>query len=313
MEFSIVTSIFNDGSLAQEFCQEVSSVVACYLNVSIPDLKNKLEIIFVNDGSRDNSLQDLLKVKETFETVKVVDLSRNFGQHEALACGFRLAKGDLIIRLNVDLQDPPNEIPKLLEEIKTKNSDLVVGFYDQRNSPWLDCITAKIYFQVFSFLSGIKIDKQTSAMRVMSRRFIDAYNSLTEKSRFPQGLDHWLGFNHSYVPVIHRSRKMGKSSYNFLSRISLAVTGILYFSDRPLKLIIYLGFCLAGLGTVLGLAIIAQKFFYNSIIPGYTSLAIIGLFGTGLQICCIGVIGIYLGKVFRETQNRPLYVISSIY
>lgn len=313
MRFSIVTSIYRDGYLARDFCLEVGNVFSDYLNVEFSELYNDIELIFVNDGSPDNSLLELVEAKKDFPFVKVVDLSRNFGQHEALACGFRLASGDYAIRMNVDMQDPPTELPKLLKEIETGAWDMVVGQYTERNSPWLNRITAHLYFKVFKFLTGQNVLQRTSPMRVMNRTFLDAYNALTEKSRFPQGLDGWLGFRQNYVDIEHRPRTVGKSAYTVWSRTRLALTGILYFSDRPLKFIGYFGLILALFGMILGGGVVLEKLLGGALLPGYASLAAIAFVGFGVQIAFMGVLGLYVGRIFSEVQNRPLYIIRKVY
>jgi len=313
MRFSLVTSIYRDGYLARDFCAEVEGVFSKYLNKDACELKNYFEIILVNDGSPDNSLSLLLQIRDELDYVKVVDLSRNFGQHEALACGFRIAEGDYVIRMNVDMQDPPSELPKLLDTIQMGQYDLVVGQYAERNSPWLNRLTAFLYFESFKFLTGLDVPQRTSPMRVMNRSFINAYNALTEKSRFPQGLDRWLGFRQKYIQVEHRPRADGKSSYTFWSRTGLALTGILYFTDRPLKLIGYFGLWISAVGLILGLSIIIQKLMGGDLLPGYASIASIILIGFGIQIGCVGLLGLYIGRIFRETQNRQLYIVREIY
>lgn len=313
VRYSIVTSIYRDGYLARDFCLEVGKVFAEYLGIEFSELHNDIELIFVNDGSPDDSLLKLVDMRDDFPFVKVVDLSRNFGQHEALACGFRVANGDYVIRINVDMQDPPAELPRLLREIKTGAWDMVVGQYTERNSPWLNRLTAHLYFEAFRFLTGQNVLQRTSPMRVMNRTFIDAYNALTEKSRFPQGLDGWLGFRQRYIQIEHRPRAVGKSAYNVWSRTKLALTGILYFSDRPLKFIAYTGLFLAFIGFVLGGGVVAEKILGGSLLPGYASLAATALVGFGIQIAFLGILGLYIGRIFREVQGRPLYIIRKIY
>lgn len=311
MEFSVVTSIYCDGYLARNFCIELIRIFSEHMGMN--RIENNFELIFVNDGSPDDSLQRLLEAKDEFRFVKVIDLSRNFGQHAAIASGFRLASGRYVLRMNVDLQDPPSEIPKLLNEMATGKYDLVVGQYNERNSPWINRLTAFLYFETFKFLSGLNVPQRTAPLRVMNRAFTDAYNDLTEKSRFPQGLDQWLGFRHKYVEIEHRPRVDGKSSYNFISRLRLALTGILYFTDRPIKLIGYFGIWMSLIGLLLGLVVVLQKFSDNPLLPGYASLASIALIGFGVQIGCIGLLGLYIGSIFREVQNRPLYIVREIY
>lgn len=310
LQCSIVVPIYGDGYLARALCAEIQAVMTPYLGAP---LRERLELIFVNDGSRDDSLPTLLKVKESFDFVRVIDLSRNFGQHSAIACGLREARGEVVLRMNVDMQDPPAEIPKLLAAMREGGYDLVVGQYSLRRSPLVNRLSAHLYYVLFRFLTGFDTPQNTSPLRAMSRRFVDAYNALTEKSRFPQGLDQWLGFRHKYVATEHRERADGRSAYNFWSRLRLALNGILYFSDRPLQLVAVAGFAIAALGLVLAAYIVTEKLLGRDYLPGFASLASIGLIAFGLQLGCTGLVGLYVAKIFREVQNRPLYIVRERY
>lgn len=305
VKYSVVVPIYNDGYLAQALCEEVQRVFT--------QLPGEMEVLFVNDGSRNDSLQQLLALRERFSFVRVIDLSRNFGQHSALACGFREAKGEIIVRMNVDMQDPPAETPKLLEVMQREDADLVVGQYQHRRSPLVNKITAYCYYSLFKFLTGLEAEQNTSALRVMSRRFVDAYNGLTEKSRFPQGLDLWLGFRQRYVPIEHRTRADGKSSYTTLGRLRLALMGLLYFSDRPIMLLTGFGVICAIFGLLLGAVVVVERVFGGALMPGYASLVVLALTTFGIQLASIGLIGLYIGRIFREVQNRPLYLIREVY
>jgi glycosyltransferase involved in cell wall biosynthesis len=304
---SIVVPIYGDGYLARAFCAEVMNVMVPY---SGPE---GFEVIFVNDGSRDDSLQELLKLGAQYPFVTVVDLSRNFGQHAAIACGMHKARGQVVLRMNVDMQDPPAEIPRMVDTLREGDFDLVVGRYAERRSPWLNKVTALLFFYIFKFLTGFESPQNTSPLRAMSRRFVAAYNGLTEKSRFPQGLDQWLGFRHKYIEIEHRDRVDGRSSYNFWSRLKLALNGVLYFSDRPLTLVALAGFCLAAFGFVLSAYVIAEKLLGVEYLPGYASLVALALTGFGVQLGCTGLVGLYVAKIFREVQNRPLYIVRETY
>ena len=310
-QYSIVVPIYGDGYLAQALCAEVERVMSSYVGGAA--LQDRLELIFVNDGSRDDSLDALLKSKARFAFVRVIDLSRNFGQHSAIACGMRDARGEIVLRMNVDMQDPPSAIPTLVDALKEGGYDLVAGQYSTRKSPLRNRLSAYLYFVLFRFFTGFDTPQNTSPLRAMSRRFVDAYNSLTEKSRFPQGLDQWLGFRHKYVEIEHRERGDGRSAYGFWSRLRLAVNGILYFSDRPLQLVVVAGFVVAFVGIVLGAYIVTERLVGVDYLPGYASLASIGLIAFGVQLGCTGLVGLYIAKIFREVQNRPLYIVREKY
>jgi dolichol-phosphate mannosyltransferase len=311
IRYSIVVPIYRDGYLAGALCAEIERVMSAYVGGAA--LQDSLELIFVNDGSPDDSLDALLKSRERFAFVRVIDLSRNFGQHSAIACGMRDARGEIVLRMNVDMQDPPSAIPQLLDSLKDGRYDLVAGQYSARKSPLLNRLSAYLYFLLFRFFTGFDTPQNTSPLRAMSRRFVDAYNALTEKSRFPQGLDQWLGFRHKYVEIEHRERADGRSAYGFWSRLRLGVNGILYFSDRPLQLVAVAGFVVALLGIVLAAYIATEKLLGVDYLPGYASLASIGLIAFGLQLGCTGLVGLYIAKIFREVQNRPLYIVREKY
>jgi glycosyltransferase involved in cell wall biosynthesis len=311
MKYSIVVPIYFDGYLARDLCDEIDAVMKEYLHKDF--IKDDVELIFINDGSTNDSLSLLEKILGDFLFVKVIDLSRNFGQHSAIACGLHYAKGEVVIRMNVDMQDHPIFIPKLLNYLHANDVDLVIGQYDKRQSRLIDKITSNIYFWVFRLLTGFDVPKNSSPLRAMSRRYVDAYNKLTEQTRFPQGLDAWLGFNHGRVPIEHRERKDKKSSYTFSKRLSLAFNGILYFSDRPIKFVAEIGIVFSLLGLLLGTLIVVSKILGIEYMPGYASIASIGLIALGLQLFCIGLVGLYIAKIFVEVKKRPLYVVKEIY
>lgn len=311
MKYSVVVPIYNDGYLAATCAQEVRDVFCSILGTQ--HIAQEMELIFINDGSRNDSLSTLIGLCSTFDFVRVIELSRNFGQHQALAAGFHEARGEIVVRMNVDLQDSPSDLPLLLTALHEGDCDLVIGQYDTRQSPLKDRITSKIFFWMFKYLSGIEVPHNSSPMRAMSRRFINAYNQLTEKSRFPQGLDQWLGFKQHYVTIEHRERQDGKSSYTFRKRLALAMTGILYFSDRPILLVASFGFVAACAGFAVGLYVVAAKLGGATYLPGYTSIVAIGLLAFGIQLTALGLIGLYIGRIFREVQNRPLYLIRETY
>jgi dolichol-phosphate mannosyltransferase len=305
LKYSVVIPIYNDAYLARDCCIETAKV--------FDTITGDFEILFINDGSKNDSLDVLVALSKEFSFVRVVELARNYGQHNALACGYKEARGEVVIRMNVDMQDPPSELPKLLKVFEAEDADLVVGQYATRKSPLTTKFSAWCYYALFKFMTGLNAEQNTSPMRVMSCRFIAAYNNLTEKSRFPQGLDLWLGFRQRYVEIEHRERVDKKSSYNFWSRFSLAVTGLLYFSDRPIKMVIVFGFIMGIIGFLIGGCILFGKVMGFDLLPGYASLAAIGLFTFGIQLTCLGLIGLYIGKIFKEVQNRPLYLVREHY
>lgn len=309
--YSFVVPIYNDGYLAKDFCREFADV----FGRAFPDrpVSEVAELIFVNDGSIDSSINLLKDLLSEHDFLRIIDLSRNFGQHIAISCGFREARGTFVGRTNVDMQDPLSEIPRFIQAIQTPGTDLVIGIYTKRRSKPSDRITSYFFFKFFNWLSGHAVPRNTSSLRIMSRRYIDTYNSLTEKSRFPQGIDSWLGFNHQYISVGHNERVDKKSSYTWRSRLKLAIDGSLSFSDRPLGLITAAGITFMVFALLYSIYLIAWRLLSDDPLPGYASIVLFFLLFSGFQNICLGIIAQYIGKVLQEVQNRPLYVIKDRY
>jgi glycosyltransferase involved in cell wall biosynthesis len=306
--YSFVVPIYNDGYLVSAFCEEFLKVFKQYLNK--PSIEQEVELIFINDGSTDNSLELLKESVDSYTFVKVINLSRNFGQHIAILCGYKNSTGDIVGRLNVDMQDPPYEIPKLLEYLDSdSDTDMVVGLQNKRKGKALDKITGFLFFKFFNYFTGSKVPQYTSSLRVMNRTFVNAIISTNDKTPFLQGLENWVGFNTSYVKINHHKRSDNQSSYNLKKRIKLAIDAAISFSDRPLKLACSFGFFSCLLSLILFVCLTITKFVNPEIEPGFTATACLILFIFGIQIFVTGLCGIYIGKILLQTQNRPVFII----
>jgi glycosyltransferase involved in cell wall biosynthesis len=311
MLYSFVVPIYNDGYLVHSFCEEFERTFQNY--VKNESIENDVELIFVNDGSNDNSIQYLIDSVNKFKFIKVIDLSRNFGQHVALSCGYKNATGSFVGMLNVDQQEPPSQLPILLDYLINNNFDIVYGTYEERKTSILNKITSKLFSILLNYLTQNNTPSNVTTSRVMNRNFVNAYNQLTEKSRYLPGLEAWLGFKHGYTPIIHTDRKIGKSSYNFKKRILMALDTIVSFSDFPLKLIVGIGILFAFIGFTLTFLLLISKIFITDYQPGYTSTVSLITFLGGIQIMVVGFASIYIGKILKEVQNRPLYIINKTY
>ena len=307
--YSFIVSIYNDGYLAAPFCESFYETFEKILAEN--KIEQQVELIFVNDGSTDNSLEQVKSLHQKYPFIKIIDLSRNFGQHQAIACGYREASGNFIGRLNIDMQDPPSEIPKLLETLSNNsNIDIVIGLQENiRYNKLSDRITSRLFFIFFNWLTGQQIPYNTASLRIMSRRFINEYNTLEESYRFPQGIENWIGLNKLYVPIKHQPRSDKKSSYTFSKRLVMALMGSISFSDRPLKIVLVFGILIALAGFLFVVYILLQKLLFDNIIPGYASIISFVVLLFGVQIGVIGLSGLYLGQILREVQKRPLYII----
>lgn len=307
MEFSFVVPIYNDAWLAEDFCVEFQRVMRQYLGTTA--LEGKVELIFVNDGGRPGSWAELTAAVAGFPFAKAIDLSRNFGQHIALSCGYQYAQGAYVGMLNVDMEDPPDQIPVLLDLIRKGEHDIVYGLRGERKSPWLESFTSKAFNLVLNKLTGHDLPLNMATLRVMDRQFVDAYNSLTERSRYLPGLEMWLGFRRGFVPIAHQQRKKGRSSYSFSKRLRMATEAIISFSDLPLRWLVKFGFVVSILGFCLGIYWLVQKLTLPDTAPGFTSTITIIIFFAGMQIIVAGTAGLYIGRVLKESQGRPLFIV----
>jgi glycosyltransferase involved in cell wall biosynthesis len=306
MDFSLIVPIYNDAYLATDFCDEYQRVMTAYYNTD--RLAEKSEVIFVNDGSREDVEAELRKMKK-YPFVKIIELSRNFGQHIALTCGYHHASGKYVGMMNVDMEDPPDQIPLLLDQLKNNRCDIVYGLRKVRYSGISDKITSKVFHTILNKMTGFTIPTNSATLRIMNRAFIDNYNKLSEKSRFLPGLEMWMGFRKGYVHITHQKRKQGTSSYTFKKRILFAMDAIISFSDLPLRVMSGIGFLVALMGFLLLITIVTLKLFFIEFQAGYASLISIIVALGGLQLFCIGSASLYIGRVLKEVQNRPLYII----
>jgi dolichol-phosphate mannosyltransferase len=307
----MVVPIYNDGSLAEKFCIEFETVFIKYLNKK--KVEKDIELIFVNDGSLNDSWDKLTKLLKKFKFVKLINLSRNFGQHIALSCGYKHASGDYVGMMNVDMQEHPDQIPVAIEYLIKNDCDIVTAIRTKRNDSRLSILSSYLFNYFLNKFTGYNQPLNVGTLRIMNRKFVTAYNELSEKSRYLPGLENWLGFKHGYVEIVHNKRSSGKSSYNFRKRLSLAINSILSFSDIPLKFFIYLGMIISLIGFSSITVLVVKKFFYTDIMPGYTSTLSALIFLSGVQIIISGVLGLYVGKILKEVQNRPLYVIKEVH
>ena len=309
-KYSFVVPIYNDGYLVESFCEAINDEMKKLLDIS--DITNDVEVIFVNDGSSDESQQQLEMTARRYRFVKAIELSRNFGQHLAVSCGYRFASGRFVGMMNVDMQDPPDQIHLLLKEIESGSCDIVIGLRKERKDKWTERVTSVVFNHTLNWLTGATTPTNAAALRIMNRRFVDAYNSLNEKTPYIPGLEHWLGFRHSWVQIRHDERLVGKSSYTFRKRLRMAGESILGFSDLPLRFAALLGTVITLIGCALTLGLLVRRIVFANLLGGYTStIAVIVILG-GTNLLFMGLIGLYLGRVLQEVQGRPRCVIKSL-
>ncbi len=298
---SIVTPIYNDSYLAEEFAQACLEL----------DLGNYYlsEIIFIVDGSGIKDEIEIKKVCSTNPRIRALYFSRNFGQHIALSAGYKESTGDFVCMINVDQQDPPSQISKLLQYQGKHSLDIVYGLRETRKDSLIKSFTSSAFNFVLNKLTGDNTPLNVATIRIMNRAFVDAYNQLVEKSRYLPGLEFWLGFERGYVETEYHERLKGKSSYNFSKRMGMAIESIISFSDLPLRWTAISGMIMGLVGFIILLALILLKLFVLDFQHGFTSTIAAILLVGGIQIFVIGIASIYIGRVLKEVQNRPLYII----
>ncbi len=267
------------------------------------------ELVCVNDGSRDDTLARLIALSQRDPRVRVFDLARNFGKEAALTAGLDHARGDAVIPLDADLQDPPELIPTLIAKWR-EGFDVVNAVRASRASDgWLKRTTARGFYRVINRLSDVPIPSDTGDFRLIARPALDALNGLRERRRFMKGLFAWVGFRTADIPYQRAARHAGQTSWNYWKLWNFALEGITSFSSAPLRLASYLGVTVSIFAFIYAAIIIFRKLVYGNAVAGYPSLIVVILFLGGVQLLALGVIGEYLGRIYEESKQRPIYLI----
>ncbi len=305
-QISIVSTLYRSEVFLDEFIQR------CYDAVNSINC-TEFEIVMVNDGSPDNSLQKILQLKKQHPQIKVLDLSRNFGHHYALVAGMNYSRGELIFIIDCDMEVDPVVLKEFYDELTNKNYDVVYGFQENRKGKFLEKILGGLFWKTFNFLSDTKIPANPLTERIMTRKYVDALLQLGDKNLFLAGMMYWSGFNQSGMPVTKSLRK-GQATYTIRKRMILLIEAISSFSAYPLKMLFILGSLLTITAFCFGAFIIFRKIFMpSSLLMGYSSLAVLILFSTGIIMTSLGVFGIYLEKMYNQVKNRPLFIVKNIY
>jgi glycosyltransferase involved in cell wall biosynthesis len=299
---SVVVPAYNEEEVLPEFHRRTSAV--------LESLGMDWEIVYVNDGSTDRTLE----IIRGFDTrwVTVIDLSRNFGKEIAMTAGIDHARGDAVVIIDADLQDPPEVIPELVARWR-EGYDMVYARRAVREGETMfKKATAKFFYRAIQFLSKVKIPEDTGDFRLLSRRAVDALKQLREQHRFMKGLFAWIGYPQTAVYYRREPRFAGKTKWNYWKLWNFALEGITSFSIAPLKMATYAGLITAVGSFLFAGFIIYRTLFFGEPVRGYPSLMVVILFLGGVQLMSLGVIGEYLGRMFNETKQRPLYLINRL-
>ncbi|MGH8744436.1 MAG: glycosyltransferase family 2 protein, partial [Burkholderiales bacterium] len=267
------------------------------------------EIIYVNDGSRDGTLDILRSLKKKDERVAILDLSRNFGKEIALTAGLDHATGDIVVIIDADLQDPPELIPEFIKHWREGCDVVYARRVVREGESALKKATAYIFYRLMQRMSKVEIPEDTGDYRLLSRRAVNSLKRLREQHRFMKGLFAWIGYPQKGVPYQREPRAAGKSKWSYWRLWNFALEGITSFSTAPLKFATYLGLITAFLAFAYGAWTIYKTLAFGEPVRGYPSLMVVILFLGGVQLFTIGIIGEYLGRMFNETKRRPLYLV----
>lgn len=303
---SLVVPVYNESEVVHLFVEKISSILQ-------PAIRFRIEIIFVNDGSTDSTLIKLLALQATDPRIRVVDLSRNFGKEAALSAGLEVSRGEVVVPIDVDLQDPPEVILEMIDRWR-QGYEVVLGRRTNRDSDsWAKQASARFFYRMHNRIADVKLPADVGDFRLMDRRVVDALNKLPESRRFMKGLFAWMGFKTVTVDYVRPVRAAGTTKFNGWKLWNFAVEGATSFSTVPLRIWTYLGGIVALMSVGFAIFIFAKVLISGSAVPGYASLMVaVSLLG-GIQLMGIGVLGEYLGRTYIESKRRPVFVVRELF
>ena len=302
---SIVVPCYNEEEVIDIFLEKIFEV--------LKRVGKSYEIVFVNDGSRDATLEILKTKAKEYEEVRVISLSRNFGKEAALSAGLDASKGETVVPIDVDLQDPPELILKFVKKYE-EGYDVVVGKRaDRTTDSTAKRVSAEAFYKMHNKISDIEIPHNVGDYRLMSRRVVEELKKLPETQRFMKGIFAWLGFKTAVIEYKREGRVAGDSSFNGWKLWNFALDGITSFSTAPIRIWLYIGIFLAFISFLYGSWIILKTLIFGVDSPGYASIITIVLFLGGIQLMGIGILGEYIGRIYIESKNRPVYIIEDEY
>lgn len=302
--FSVVLPVHNEAGTLEELYLR--------LNAAMEELGEPFEVIFVDDGSFDESLDIIKKIRSRDARIKLVALSRNFGHQAAITAGLDLARGDATIVMDSDLQHPPEVVPQLVscwrEGFEVVNAVRV----DRRGETIFKRFTARMFYWLLCRLSQTDMSPNVGDFRLIDRKALEAFKSMRESTRYLRGMFSWVGFRQTTIPYEYHDRHAGEPKYNFRRMLTLAINGLVSFSNAPLEMALHVGFVVAALSFLAGIADIAAKILSVDTVPGWLSIAIMVSFLGGMQLLILGVMGIYMSRMYEEVKSRPLYIVREV-
>lgn len=265
--------------------------------------------MLVNDGSKDNTLNIIMELREKDKRINYLNLSRNYGKETAMIAGLDYIKGDCVVIIDADLQDPPELIPEMLKYWEEGYDDVYAKRNSRKGETFLKKFTSKMYYKILQGFTKIEIQKDTGDFRLLDRRCVEALKQIRESQRYTKGLFSWIGYNKKEIRYDRDPRAAGATHWNYKKLIDLSIDGITSFTTSPLRWSAIIGVLVSLAGFIYMIVIICQTLINGVTTPGYASTMVVILFLGGIQLIFLGVIGEYLGRAFYETKRRPLYFI----
>lgn len=300
VELSVVVPVYG--------CEPCLRALHERLVTNVASITDSYELVFVDDRSPDGAWETLVELAEADPHVRLVRFSRNFGQHPAITAGLHEAAGRWVVVTDCDLEDPPEEIPRLYATAQ-QGYDLVMCRRSQRRQTFFRQLAARIYRRIANFIAKTDIDSEYTNLSILSRRVVDCFLEFRDLDRQYLLMLVWLGFERTTIEVEQADRYAGESSYGFGELVRVAADGIFFETTRLLRWIVYTGFVVAAVGILLGGGLLAYAYLFRSPPPGYTSLGVLIMVMSGVIVISAGVTGLYVGKIFAQVKGRPLYVV----
>ncbi len=275
------------------------------------DMKNyEFEILFVNDGSKDKTIEIIKQLRKEDKRICYVDFSRNFGKEIAMIAGLDYATGDCVIFMDADLQDPPEVVPELVKYWEEGYDDVYAKRKSRKGETWLKKFTSKMYYKVLQHLTRVEIQRDTGDFRLLDRRCVNALKKLRESQRNTKSMFSWIGYKKKEVLYDRDPRVAGATKWNYMKLVDLAIDGITSFTTSPLRLSTFIAIPTFMVLFVYFVYVIAKSLIIQEVIQAYQAIILLILFFSGIQILLFGIVGEYLGRIFNETKNRPLYLVN---
>lgn len=303
-KISIIVPCYNEEEVLSLFNEEIHKTV-----IDVIKENYTYELLFVNDGSSDNTLGLLKDLKKTDDNIRIISFSRNFGKEAAMYAGLENCLGDLVVIMDADLQHSPEKILEMLDGISEGFDVVTTVRKNRKGESKIRNFLSKMFYRCMHGSSKIEIKQGAQDYRMMTRQVVDAILELKEYNRFSKGIFSWVGFNVKYIETENRQRAAGKSKWNFFGLFRYAKEGIISFSTMPLKISIILGLIISFLSIVLGIWVILETLCFGKNVPGYASIIVSILFIGGIQLISVGILSEYIAKMYMEIKNRPKYII----